>query len=232
MSRSRSDFYFDYDSEKLRAARMKAGLSVSELGKTAGVTTGTISGYESHKAKQAAGSKATLIADALGYNVSILFEHYDDALAQFKKGEARKLTSEEKGYYAVTMIRLIRFFVNEDLNLWAGDFEEGFSAALVVFADVLDHFKKPTNEGETLTALRAYVKQMIHFEGLKYYRAMNEVQILSLESPIFQEGNDGANAGELARCIVSTYSLEDHVIAREELRTLMQSKSSAVFGLS
>ena len=200
MSKVRTDFYFTYSSEKLKAARERLRISQGETARRAQIREGTYNGYERCE-------------------VSELFDNYEAARLHFSSREARKLTEEDRRSYAENNIGLVRFFVNSYLSLWDGDFDEGFSEALEVFFKALVDFRKPEKEEETETALRAYIKRSIYFAGLMRHKKEHEVDLLSLSDPVFSELDEGgANSGERLRCVVSPYDVEEHVEAREELR--------------
>ena len=219
MSKVRTDFYFTYSSEKLKAARERLRISQGETARRAQIRDGTYNGYERGATKTISGSNACKVALALRCEVSELFDNYEAARLHFSSREARKLTEEDRRSYAENNIGLVRFFVNSYLSLWDGDFDEGFSEALEVFFKALVDFRKPEKEEETETALRAYIKRSIYFAGLMRHKKEHEVDLLSLSDPVFSELDEGgANSGERLRCVVSPYDVEEHVEAREELR--------------
>ena len=219
MSKVRTDFYFTYSSEKLKAARERLRISQGETARRAQIRDGTYNGYERGATKTISGSNACKVALALRCEVSELFDNYEAARLHFSSRETRKLTEEDRRSYAENNIGLVRFFVNSYLSLWDGDFDEGFSEALEVFFKALVDFRKPEKEEETETALRAYIKRSIYFAGLMRHKKEHEVDLLSLSDPVFSELDEGgANSGERLRCVVSPYDVEEHVEAREELR--------------
>ena len=155
MSKVRTDFYFTYSSEKLKAARERLRISQGETARRAQICGRTYNGYERGAIKTISGSNACKVALALRCEVSELFDNYEAARLHFSSREARKLTEEDRRSYAENHIGLVRFFVNSYLSLWDGDFDEGFSEALEVFFKALVDFRKPEKEEETETALRA-----------------------------------------------------------------------------
>lgn len=216
MSRSRNDFYFAYDPSKIVATRKKRGLTIAQVSRKAGVKDSSYSMYEHGKIKRASGEKAVKIAAALHCKVESLFENYAAAKEEYEAGMARLLTADEKEKYAVDMLNLVKYFVNNDLYLWCGDFEEGLSESLFVFWDVLDHFKKPRNETETITALQACIKLAVHNHAVLFYKRRRAVELVSLED-IVCEWRHGEQR-EVEDVVCSPYDLEEHVEAREELR--------------
>lgn len=215
MSRSRNDFYCSYDAAAIKAARENAGYKPWMVAYKAGIPNNVYCSYEREEVKRASGDKAAKIASALGCNVCDLFPDYDDRKVEFEEGLARKLTSAEKEHYAEELIGLVRFFVNEDIALWGGDFEEGLSEALLVFWDVLNGFKKPQKDAAVITALRACVKVSLHYSALKFYKKQHAAEVVSLEAPALRDDEDGK---DIPRSLWSPYNVEDYVIAREELR--------------
>lgn len=219
MSKVRTDFYFTYSPEKLKAARERLRISQGETARRAQIRGGTYNSYEHGTIKEISGSSACKVANALQCEVLELFDNYEVARLHFSAREARKLTEEDRKNYAENHIGLVKFFVNTYLSLWDGDFDEGFSEALEVFFKALVDFRKPEKEEETETALRAYIKRSIYFAGLMRHKKEHEIDLLSLSDPVFSELDEGgADSGERLRCAASSYDIEDHIEAREELR--------------
>lgn len=66
MSKVRTDFYFTYSSEKLKAARERLRISQGEIARRAQIRDGTYNGYERGATKTISGSNAGKVALALG----------------------------------------------------------------------------------------------------------------------------------------------------------------------
>ena len=79
MSKVRTDFYFTYSSEKLKAARERLRISQGETARRAQIRDGTYNGYERGATKTISGSNACKVALALRCEVSELFDNYEAA---------------------------------------------------------------------------------------------------------------------------------------------------------
>ena len=83
MSKVRTDFYFTYSSEKLKAARERLRISQGETARRAQIRDGTYNGYERGATKTISGSNACKVALALRCEVSELFDNYEAARLHF-----------------------------------------------------------------------------------------------------------------------------------------------------
>lgn len=208
------------DPETIKKSRISAKMHQVEVSFAAGLYKNAVFLIESGKEPcSVARSTAEAIAAILKERPENLFPDYLQKKAEYeRKIETRRdVPTSELAELAEKYLPLVRSIARKKSCVMGCDFDEALSIMLVAFAEALRNWGG-------YGAFSDFVTRVLDHAAIAEVRRQTAQKrsafVVSLNDPQFYDDRDDFR--ELADCLASSYDLELHIEAREELRYRLQ----------
>lgn len=208
-------FKVSVDRIALKEARVAAGMDCEVLDYAAGVGCNFYR-IEKQDGAKIPSSHAEAVAAVLKVEINRVFPDYFQEKSNYESEvrTRRKVSDTEKGALAERYMPLVEAFARDRCTFMRCDYDEALSILLVSFAECLEVWDGVRGFGAlATTVLKRAVRSEVRRQRANMRRDFDTV---SLDCPAFRD--DGGSPCELFEITPSTYDLEEHVEAREELR--------------
>lgn len=204
------------DPAAIKKSRISAKMHQIELSFAAGLYKNAVFLIESGKEPcSVARSSAEAIAAILKERPENLFPDYLQKKVEYerKMENRRNVPASELAELAEKYLPLVRSIAHKKSHVMGCDFDEALSIMLVAFAEALRNWGGYGAFSDFVTRVldRAAVAEVRRQTAQK-----RSAFVVSLNDPLFYGDHDDLR--ELADCLASSYDLELHIEAREELR--------------
>lgn len=198
--------------EKIKEARKAQKITQAAAAKAANITAAYMCLLENGKQKVVSPEVAEAIAAALETDPDLLFENYRPPQEEKKN----LLTPEEKEFLAREHIGWVKAIAWETQKYYDMEWDEAYSAALLVFAECLNTYEKGR------VNIKTWISYAIKARAVSDYRKKcaqkRRASFLHLDDTI-EKKDKKMSCHELVEC---GFNLEKHVIMREECREALR----------